>query len=108
MCGSNQQAAQVGVSSLGDSQLGVLITGLISARHQAQGRTDFPAPAEAIRGFQGEDVAQGGECPHAADGAEELCFRVLILAEPLDLFVEFMDLMGERADGFEDGEQSRA
>lgn len=104
--GSNQQSAHVGVSSLGDSRLGVLIAGLISARYQAQGRTDFPAGAEAIRGFQGEDIAQGGESP--ADSAEQLGLWVPILAERLALFVEFMDLMGERAGGFEDGEQSRA
>ena len=107
LSGTDQQAAQVGVSRFCNSQLRVLIAGLVTFWHETECRAYLAAFLEAARLFEGEDEAQGSEWAYAADFSEQFCFRVLILAELFNLSVVFTDLLGEGSDGVEDGEKSR-
>jgi len=103
LCGGDEQSAQVSVSGLRDSQLRVLITGLVSPRDKAQNWTHLPAPAEAIGILKREDEGQGSEGSHAADTTEELGLWVALAAKLFGLSVIGFDLLGEGSDGVEDG-----
>jgi len=108
LSGSNQQAAQVGVSGLRDPQLRVFITRLISTRDKAEGWPHLPALAEAIGIFKCEDEGQGSEWAHAADATELLGLRIAFAAKCFDRSVIGPDLLGEASDRVEDGRQSRS
>jgi len=67
--------------------------------------TAGPCLGEALWVLQGEGICQGGKWSHAADVAEQFRFRVLALAESFDLSVIGADLLRERSDGLENGDQ---
>jgi hypothetical protein len=104
----DKQTTQIGIARLGDTQLGIVIAGLIASGDEADGRTDLPAPAEAIGLFKREDEGQGSEWTHTPDPAEQLCLWVAFAAKLFDLLVIGFDLLGEGSDGVEDEGQSRS
>jgi hypothetical protein len=85
-----------------------VIAGLIASGDEADGRTDLPAPAEAIGLFKREDEGQRSEWTHAADPAEQLGLWVVFAAKLFALLVIGFDLLSEGSDGVEDRVQSRS
>ena len=106
--GSDEQTAQVGVPRFRDSQLGILIAGLIPPGDEPNGRTDLPAAVEAIRVFKCENEGQGSERAHTADRTEQPGLRVAFAAKLFVRLVIGLDLLGEGSDGLEDRVQSRS
>ena len=102
----DEQLAQIDITGLGDAQLRVTVTRLVSPGDETQSWTDVAAPGKAFGVFESEDEGQGGERTHAADALELEGLGIAFLTEELDLAVVSSDLLSEGCDGVEDGEQS--
>jgi hypothetical protein len=113
--GVDEQLAQVGVAGLpvrtpgrcGDSELWILVAGLVPLGDEAEGGSDLAALAKAAGTFKCQHEGQSCEGADTADLGERPSFGIALLAELLDLLVVVFDLLGEGADRIEDGQQGR-
>jgi hypothetical protein len=106
--GRDEQTTQIGIARLGDTQLGIVIAGLIASGDEADGRTDLPAPAEVFGLFKREDEGKRSEWPHTADPTEQLGLWIAFTAKLFGFMVIGFDLLGEGSDAVEDRHQSRS
>jgi hypothetical protein len=79
---------------------------LVLSRYQAERRPDLPALVEAARGFEGQHEGKRSDWTNAVDAAESLAVRVLGCAEVFDLAIVALDLLVERVDCLQNGQQS--
>ena len=75
----DQEAAQLHVASLGDSQLFVALPRLVAARHQAEIRADGASVLEVLWVFQGQNEAKCRERTDSRDLPQPLRRRISTL-----------------------------
>ena len=74
----DQEPAEIAIAGLGDVELRILGSALVSAGDQSQARAELAALAEAMGIFQGQDVGQGGDGADARDVAQEAGFGIVV------------------------------
>lgn len=88
----DQEASQHPVAGLGDSALRIALSRLIVLRAETEIGTDGAAGREAMGIYEGQDVGERGDGPHAGHLAEDLGLRIAFGGEALDLTVIAADL----------------
>ena len=78
---------------------------MIPAGHEAQASADLAAIVEALGIFEGKDVGQGSNGPHALDVAQQARFGIAGLRDLFDLSIVGEDALREGSDGRQDGRE---
>ncbi len=76
------------------------------ARHHAEIGADLTALLKALGIFERQYEGQRGQSADAGNLSENLCLRVLLLAQALNLRVVFLDVLGDTLDLVEDRQES--
>src|SRR5277367_7101238 len=98
----HQQAAEVDVASLGNTELRVSLSGLTPFRSQAEIATHIATSLETFFASQSQDIRQRRQLPYSIDLEERLGLRIFLLGQLLDRPVVLLDLhrhIGDLADG---------
>ena len=98
----DEQLPQVGVSTLGNPQLGILVSRLVPFGNQPQCRSHITALAEAVWDFQGEHKYQGGQGNYSVNLLKMASFRIALFTELFDLPVIFPYLPCYRVNDLQD------
>src|ERR1700733_9599232 len=88
----HQQAAEVDVPSLGDTELGVSLSGLTPFRPQAEIATHIATSLETFFASQGQDIGQRRELANPIDLEKRLCLAIFRLNQLLDRAMVLFDL----------------
>ena len=88
----HQQAAEVDVASLGNTELRVSLSGLTPFRPQAEIATHIATSLETFFASQSQDIGQCRELTYSIDFKERLGFRVFLLSQLFDRPVVLLDL----------------
>ena len=71
----HQQATEVDVASLGDTELRISLSGLAAFRPQTEIATHIATSLETFFASQSQDIRQCRELAYSIDLEERLCFR---------------------------------
>ncbi|MGA7314807.1 MAG: hypothetical protein WBX22_12630 [Silvibacterium sp.] len=88
----HQQAAEVDVASLGDTELWIALSGLTPFRPQAEIATHIPTSLETFFASQSQDIRSRRKLAHSINLEERLCFGIFRLDQLLDRPIVLFDL----------------
>src|ERR1039458_3310941 len=94
----DQQSTQVGIASLGDAELRIVVPGLAASRPQAEIAANIPASLEAFLAAQRQNIGQRYQLADAIDLDQSLRLRILRLRESLDGAIVLLDLHRHRSE----------
>src|ERR1700733_10369472 len=88
----HQQAAEVDVPSLGDTELRISLSGLTPFRPQAEIATHIATSLETFFASQGQDIGQRRELANPIDLEKRLCLAIFRLNQLLERVMVLFDL----------------